>query len=400
MAPRTFPAGTNLFQQIKAVSADAEARGKKLLRLSIGQPSGPALASARKIAATLILSGEQKMHEYQDNGCLPLPDFARRFVQAHTKRDVARLGLNVADFLPIPGIKPMLPIVIVATLKGIAPPLDVYTTTKPGYPTPADWCEYLDTAVEATALLLNPSNGFRFSPTDVQPKSKKYTPTLVMMNYPHNPSGQVANRDWLIGVCEWCAKNKIRLFNDAAYSILAHTDEHCTLADVAVDFSTLSWAEAFSASKAGNFTGWRVGAMIGSPDFIEDIRTVKGNTDSGFVAPLAIGALHAFERDRDSIKAVRHKYQERLKILIEILTARGMRLAVKPQAGFFSLWLTPRRAFGQDIGSADEFNFLMIEKTGVVGVHFDPYVRYAVCNDVEAMAEGIDQAFAEANVSY
>ena len=32
----------------------------------------------------------------------------------------------------------------------------------------------------------------------------------------------------------------------------------------------------------------------------------------------------------------------------------------------------------------------MIEETGVVGVHFPGYVRYAVCGDVEAMSEGIE----------
>jgi hypothetical protein len=42
----------------------------------------------------------------------------------------------------------------------------------------------------------------------------------------------------------------------------------------------------------------------------------------------------------------------------------------------------------------------MIEETGVVGVHFPGYVRYAVCGDVEAMAGDINAAFARAKVSY
>jgi len=42
----------------------------------------------------------------------------------------------------------------------------------------------------------------------------------------------------------------------------------------------------------------------------------------------------------------------------------------------------------------------MIEKTGVVGVHFEPYIRYAVTGDIEAMADAIDSAFLKAKVSY
>lgn len=43
---------------------------------------------------------------------------------------------------------------------------------------------------------------------------------------------------------------------------------------------------------------------------------------------------------------------------------------------------------------------MMIEKTGVVGVHFPGYIRYAVCGDVAAMGNDIDEAFAKADVSY
>jgi hypothetical protein len=82
------------------------------------------------------------------------------------------------------------------------------------------------------------------------------------------------------------------------------------------------------------------------------------------------------------------------------MTAHGMRLAQEPAAGFFTLWLVPTRAFGQTIESAEHFNFLMIERTGVVGVHFPGYVRYAVCADIDAMAKEIEEAFMQAAVSY
>ena len=82
------------------------------------------------------------------------------------------------------------------------------------------------------------------------------------------------------------------------------------------------------------------------------------------------------------------------------LGKRGMRLALQPAAGFFTLWRTPDRAFGLKMESSQQFNFMMIEETGVVGVHFPGYIRYAVCADVEAMAEDIDTAFRKAQVSY
>lgn len=385
--------GTNLFQAIKAKRVEAEARGVKILNLAIGQPQGPALLSARMTASGAVMSAVESMHEYQDNGSPGVPGFAEKFVKFHTG-DLA--GADVA-YLPIPGIKPMLGLIPLACgcAQGI---IRVFTTTDPGYPTPADWCGYHAKGIHRH-IRLNPENQFRFSPQDL--RAGEPAMTLVMMNYPHNPSGQVATLDWLAEVCDYCQRKGFRLFNDAAYVALKHTADCATLAEVAVNYPELSWAEAFSASKViGNGTGWRVGAMVGSRDFIADIARIKGNTDSGFVAPMAAGVLAALENDKPGIEACRCLYEERIDLLIRILDGKGMRLAVKPGAGFFTLWLVPAQAFGERIRSAEQFNYLMIQRTGVMGVHFEPYIRYAVVGDVVGMTEEIWQAFGAANVSY
>ena len=78
-----------------------------------------------------------------------------------------------------------------------------------------------------------------------------------------------------------------------------------------------------------------------------------------------------------------------------------MKLAVEPDAGFFALFLCPKRAFGQDIADADQFNQLMIKNTGVVGVDFGQYIRYAICAaPVEGLIDEIRAAFEKAQVSY
>ena len=65
---------------------------------------------------------------------------------------------------------------------------------------------------------------------------------------------------------------------------------------MANDYPALSWSEAFTAAKLiGNGTGWHVGAMVGSPDFIADIKEIKGKTDTGFVPPMAVGALRLYK---------------------------------------------------------------------------------------------------------
>ncbi|MFY9812988.1 MAG: aminotransferase class I/II-fold pyridoxal phosphate-dependent enzyme [Dehalococcoidales bacterium] len=382
--------GVNLFQGIKAKTREAEASGQKIYRLSIGQPAGPALLSARKAAAEAVMSDKESMHEYQDNGSPGIPDFARRFVQAHFEFSLT--GKDV-EYLPTPGNKPMLGLVQLAC--GAAQgKFIIGTTDKPGYPTPADWSKYL--RLKQYSLPLNVENKFRFKATDIKKNTR-----LLMVNYPHNPTGQIATREWWQEICAVCEQNDIRIFNDNPYYILSHKKESCTLTEVAADFKALSWAEAFSASKViSNGTGWRIGAIVGSPDFVADIATIKGNTDSGFVAPMAVGVLNAMENDKANVAACRETYKRRIKILSDILVKNGMRPAIEPGAGFFTLWQRPDKAFGQEIKDAGHFNYLMIEKTGVVGVHFEPYMRYSVTGDIEGMAEVIQKAFAQAKIGY
>jgi len=82
----------------------------------------------------------------------------------------------------------------------------------------------------------------------------------------------------------------------------------------------------------------------------------------------------------------------------------GLRPACRTEAGFFTLWKVPKRAFGADLSTDarvmglprhEAFNRLVIDETGIVGVHFEgpafggraePLVRYAVCADVLAPA--------------
>lgn len=381
----------NLFQAIRAKRAQVQEQGVKLLDLSIGEPRGPALLSARKAAAAAIMSEKEEIHRYQYNASPGIPGFAKNFVEFSVRRKIEQKDVS---FLPIPGIKRMLGL-IPATCGSWHRPITVGAMTDPGYPFPADWCKYLKVA--HYALPLNPRNSFLFETKDVRAGT-----SLIMANYPHNPTGCVADRKYWRELCQFCSDSNIRLFNDAAYIILSHTQKSVALTEVAVEFPELSWAEAFSASKViGNGTGWQVGAIAGSPDFVDDIANVKGNTDEGFVAAMAIGVQAACEYDWKGVDGYRQLYGNRLQLLIKLLTDRGMRLAVRPEAGFFSLWTVPSNAFGETITSAEHFNFLMMERTGVIGVHFEPsYIRYAVCEDIASKAKELDAAFAQAAVSY
>jgi len=186
--------------------------------------------------------------------------------------------------------------------------------------------------------------------------------------------------------------------------MLVNSKQAVTLTDAAVNFPNLNWAEMFSASKAGNNTGWRIAAVVGSPEFMADIKRINGNMNSGPVAAMAIGVLELFEKYPHKIAEYRDLYRKRLTVVRDILHDAGMQIAVEPQAGFFLLYDVPKQAFGQAVKDAEEFNALMIEKTGIVGVPFgksNQWIRYAICAaDVIALQDEIRAGFTAAKVGY
>lgn len=387
------PGGGNLFQEIKAKAKRyRDDTGLDSVNLSIGQPTGPALLSAREAAAEAVMSDKESIHEYQDNGSPGVPDFARRFAGAHYNDAMTLSGLSG---LSGPGIKSLLVNVLLACGHADGKKVLMASTTDPGYPGPSIWADYL--GIENYSLPTTSENGFLFDIEDIKPGTN-----LLMINYPHNPSGKAAEIAWLRRLCVYCAENGIRIFNDAAYALLSFGGNIVTLAE-AVKGLNVSWAEAYSASKViANGTGWRVASIVGSEDYISDIACIKGNTDSGFAAFAAAGVIHAVENDMESIVRVRNTYKTRSKFLIDSLGTLGMKLAIQPGAGFFTLWEAPSSAFGKKVMDGEEFNDLVIAKTGIVGVPFGPYIRYAVVADVteSETAEKIYTAFSKAKISY
>src|SRR5918911_3554521 len=94
--------GENVFQIVRAKRTEAQAKGVRLIDLSIGEPKGPALRSARQAAAAAVMSEDEAMHAYQYNASPGVPNFSQRFIQAHVRRTFPRDGV---DYLPVPGIK-------------------------------------------------------------------------------------------------------------------------------------------------------------------------------------------------------------------------------------------------------------------------------------------------------
>ncbi|MBI2363283.1 MAG: pyridoxal phosphate-dependent aminotransferase [Elusimicrobia bacterium] len=403
---RRIPAaGINLFQLIYVLIREYEAKsGQKALNLSLGNPDGVPPARLLGLQGRFAADPRFELHTYAEDN--DLGGFAPAMVELHGR---IRVGEHPhLRCVPIPGIKTagaLIPLACGLHLPDKARRRSFRVVSNlPAYDVIGTWSDaYL--GAERVVWPLAPEDGMRLTLPSLKAalfSAKVDRPDLVYVIRPGNPAAVGATAaEWeaLIG---FCREAGARLVNDGAYAGLTE-DGSVPLAAVAKDHAGLEWAELYSVSKSFNDPGARLGAMVGSKDFIEDFILVKGNTESGPV-PHVMAAYGEYFKDaaavRSDLAALRGLYARRLEYVISRLTAAGLVQACPTEAGFFTLWRVPKEVLGVDLAADprtrempthEAFNRLVIAETGLVGVHFrggggEPLVRYAVCTDVLAPA--------------
>lgn len=398
---RRLPAtGINLFQQIYILLREYRERtGEEPLNLSLGNPDGVPPEALLRLKSRYAKDPGYDYHTYAEDK--DLHGFAGAMVELHG-------AIKVAEFphlraLPIAGIK------TASALMPLACGLHLPDKTRrkafrvasnlPAYDVVGTWSDaYL--AAERTVWPLVSADNMRLNLSRLKEALKKDgadRADMIFVVRPGNPAAVGANRSEWKELIEFCLERGTRLVNDGAYAGLASKSTHVPLAQVAKDYPDLEWLEMYSVSKSFNDPGARLGALVGSNDFVEDFILVKGNTDSGPV-PGVMAAYGDLLSDRAAAKkalgAIRGLYEKRLSYLIPKLAAAGLKPACSTEAGFFTLWKVPKEVLGTPLpekNRAEAFNRAVISVTGIVGVHFtgfshdgkpEPLIRYAVCADV------------------
>jgi aspartate/methionine/tyrosine aminotransferase len=400
---RKIPAsGINLFQLIYILIREyEESSGKKALNLSLGNPDLVPPTEVLELTARFQKKPEIDLHTYAEDK--NINQFAEGMVQAFA-------GVSIKAHLkavPIAGIKTASAILPLACGLHMKDRKDFNVVSHlPAYDVIGTWTgSYLGSNRVVWPLLGR--DGMKMNIANLKKAlqdAKVEKPDLIFVIRPGNPASCGASKEEWKELIELCIARGIRLVNDGAYTTLTEIGSgatHTPLIQVAQDYPELEWVEMFSMSKSFSDPGARLGVMVGSKEFIEDYILVKGNTDSGPVPSLMAAYGELFKDPKKSRALLDDTYQiykKRLDYLVPKLKEIGLKPACETTAGFFTLWNTPDQAFGVDLVSESEkkkisrselFNRLAIEKTGIVGVHFqgapgsgESFIRYAVCTDV------------------
>ena len=199
---------------------------------------------------------------------------------------------------------------------------------------------------------------------------------LMIINYPHMPTGAVATLADLKKIVDFCREHSILLLNDNPYGFIRNSQPISLLQ---VDGAKEIAMELNSLSKSHNMAGWRIGMLAASEQRITEILRFKSNMDSGMYLPLQLAAATALSLGDEWYDAQNEEYYRREKLGKAIFDVLGLEYA-ENQAGLF-LW--GRLPEGENC--YDFCDRLLYDKGvfltpgGIFGSEGNRYMRLSLC---------------------
>ena len=367
-----------LFLEIDKAKRIARAEGRDIIDLGIGDPDQP--TPEYIIEALYQAAKGPSTHRYALDQGMPA---LRRSIEGWYKR---RFNVDLdpeREILPLIGSK-----------EGIAHfPLafinngDYSLIPDPSYP-PYKGGTILAGGKPYSLPLLE-SNGFlpdlKKVPLNIRRKAR-----LIYINYPNNPTGATAEKDFYREVIDFAKKNKIIVISDLAYSEMAY-DGYKPSSVLEVEGAKEVTLEFHSLSKTYNMTGWRIGWACGNQSLVAALAKAKSNIDSGIFSAIQLAGIAALEGPKRDIGKMQSLYQQRRDILVEGLRSLGWQ--ARPPKATFYLWVRiPKKT------DSIAFASWLLKKADIVatpGVGFgkygEGYLRMALTVPGERLKEAINR---------
>lgn len=367
-----------IFQVLNEKKQKMESEGKKVYNFSVGTPDFKPAEHIVKAVVEAASKPENYKYALAD-----LPQLISAVIERYRVR------------YHVPDLKPEEIMSVYGSQEGIAhiglsllDPGDIVLVPDPGYPIfavgPA-----LAGAKIVTYQLLEENN---YLP-DLEAIAKEYGHKAKMMivSYPLNPICKTAPDSFYEKLIPWAKENEIIILHDNAYSDIIY--------DGKVGRSILSFegarevaVEFYSLSKSFNYTGARVGFLVGNEQIVRNFKKLRSQIDYGTFLPVQYGAIAALTGPDDGVKAQCKEYELRRNALCDGFTAMGWKFE-RSQGSMFA-WSRIPDGFEDDV----EFVMQLLEKTGVLctpGSSFGEmgrgHVRFALVLPVETIREALEK---------
>ncbi len=365
-----------LFAEIDKAKRKAKAEGRDIIDLGIGDPDLP--TPKYIIDALNKAARDPSNHHYAlDAG---MPQFRQAIAKWYKKRFKVILDPDT-EILPLIGSKEGIAHFPLAFIN----PGDYVLVPDPCYPPYKNGTTFAGGIPYIMPLL--GENDFLPDLSRIEKAALGKAKTMFV-NYPNNPTGAVADREFYRKVLDFSEKNNILVCSDAAYSEVCY-DGYKPMSILELEGSKDRVIEFHSLSKTYNMTGWRIGWACGNRKAIEGLAKVKSNVDSGIFQAIQIAGIAALEGPQEALKKANSTYRERRNALVDGLNSLGWKVS-KPKATFY-VWAKTLRGYDSS-GMAKA----LLEKADIIatpgvglGKNGEGYIRMAVTVEKDRIKEAV-----------
>jgi len=365
-----------VFARLDELKARAREQGLDLIDLGMGNPDG---ATPQPVVEAAVAA----IQNPANHGYPPFEgtaSFRRTITKWYTRRYNVELDPE-SEALPLLGSKEGLAHFAIAYIN----PGDLVLVPSPAYP--VLFRGPIIAGAKVHNIILKPENNWVIDLADI-PDSVAEQAKILYFNYPSNPTGATAPREFYKDIVAFAHKHQILLVHDLCYAELAFDGYQPTSLleipggkEIGVEFHTMS--------KTYNMAGWRVGFVVGNSKIIQGLRTLKTNLDYGIFSALQAAAETALQLPDSYLHEVQNRYRTRRDFMVEGLAKLGWNIP-KPLAAMY-LWVPCTRGM-----SSTDFALNVLQQTGVVvtpGNAFGPggegYVRVSLIADCDRLGEAL-----------
>jgi len=385
-------------QQTVKLTPELVAKDRAPIMLSIGAPTTrppefvvDALRDALK---------EDEKHSYSTT------KGEKYFLDAVAQRMKNRFGVEVSvengEVASLIGSKEGLSAIFRAVINPSLNPKeqDIIMIPDPGY---ASYKEQIKTAGgNAYPIALKPENNFMPEPEEIMAQLEKdgFDPKKVkafVVNYPNNPLGVSATREYLQKVIDFCYERNILLISDAAYVDMYFEGEEAPASILEFPRAKEIAIEFHSLSKPYAMTGWRIGFAVGNADAVGILAKLKSTIDTGIFKAIQKAAAEILVAPvgDEYIKEVNKGYERKQAIMVQGLKELGWDFSkiLVPRSTFY-LWIPiPER-----YATSEEFAADLLKTSGIVivpgsgfGRFGEGYVRISIVATEENLKKAIER---------
>ena len=368
-----------VFAEVDKLKVPARAAGEDIIDLAMGNPDRP---TPQHIVDKFVETVQDpRTHRYSNSRGIP------GLRKAHAAYYERRFGVEIdpeSENIVTLGSKEGL-----ANLaSAISAPGDVMLVPNPSYPIHP--FGFIMSGASVRNIQIKPDQTF-FEALERAVKHSVPKPTAVILNYPNNPTAELASVEFYEQVVDFCKFHNIWILSDLAYSEIYFNDSPPPSVlqvkgakDIAIEFTSMS--------KTYNMPGWRIGFAAGNKKLISALTRIKSYLDYGAFTPVQVAAIAALNGPQDCVDEIRGVYKERRDVLISGLAAAGWDVPA-PEAGMFAWAPIPEKY--AHLGSLEFAKLLLTEAKVAVapgvgfGEHGNGHIRIGLVENTQRLRQAI-----------